>query len=347
MRYTLFAALLPLFFHASRAPAQDTPQTEPRLRNIRQLTFGGQNAEAYFSFDERRLIFQSTRDSLRCDQQFIMDLSDGAVRMVSTGRGRTTCGYFLPGDSAILYSSTHASTADCPPEPDHSQGYVWAIDPDFEIYVAHADGRDPRPLAPAPGYDAEATVSPAGDRIVFTSTRDGDLDLYTMAPDGTNLVRLTEEPGYDGGAFYSWDGGMIVYRGWHHPDSASLAEYRNLLARHLVRPSRMELFVMNADGTGKRRITDNGAANFGPFFHPDNRRIIFSSNMADPRGRNFDLYLINTDGTGLERVTRNETFDGFPMFTRDGRRLVFASNRNGKVRGETNLFIADWTDTPR
>jgi TolB protein len=338
-----------LLVQAQPPAPPDAPLVLPReihFANLKQLTFGGQNAEAYFSFDERRLIFQSTRDSFHCDQQYIMDVSGSAPALVSTGSGRTTCGYFFPGDRKILFSSTHAAMAGCPPEPDHSKGYVWAVYPEYDIYVADDDGRNMRVLTASPGYDAEATVSPAGDRIVFTSTRNGDLDLYTMKLDGSDVRQMTNEPGYDGGAFFSWDGSMIVYRGWHETDSTALASYRALLAGHLVRPARMELFVMNADGSHRRQITNNGAANFGPFFHPDNRRIIFASNMDDPRGRNFDLYMIGIDGTGLERLTWNETFDGFPMFTRDGRHLVFASNRNGKVRGETNIFLADWTDGP-
>lgn len=311
---------------------------------IRQLTFGGENAEGYFSFGEKSLIFQSTRDTFRCDQMFTMDLATLSTRLVSTGTGRTTCGYFLPGDSTILYASTHAAGPACPPPPDYSKGYLWAVYPSYEIYRARADGSGLRALAPSPGYDAEATVSPTGERIVFTSVRNGDLDLYSMNLDGSDIRQLTSEEGYDGGAFFSWDGTMVVYRAWHEKDSARAAQYRGLLAENLVRPSRMELFVMNADGSGKRQITNNGAANFAPFFHPDNRRIIFASNMQDPRGRNFDLYLINVDGTGLERITTNETFDGFPMFTRDGKHLVFASNRNAKVRGETNLFMAEWKD---
>jgi TolB protein len=349
-RGALLALVLPsLLLGQPPSPPSSQPLTRPgeiHLGNLRQLTFGGQNAEAYFSFDERRLIFQSTRDSFHCDQQFIMDLGTGHLAMVSTGRGRTTCGYFLPGDTRILFSSTHAANAGCPPEPDHSKGYVWAVYPEYDIYSANPDGTDLKVLTASPGYDAEATVSPAGDRIVFTSTRNGDLDLFSMKTDGSDIRQLTNEPGYDGGAFYSPDGKMIVYRGWHDTDSAALASYRELLGHHLVRPSRMELFVMNADGSGRRQVTNNGAANFGPFFHPDNRRIIFASNMDDPKGRNFDLYLIGVDGRGLERLTTNETFDGFPMFTRDGRHLVFASNRNGKVRGETNIFMADWVDGP-
>jgi TolB protein len=324
--------------------AQLTIDGERHLANVRQLTFGGENAEGYFSFDERFLIFQSTRDSFKCDQEYIMDLSTGAVHLVSTGKGRTTCGYFLPGDSLILFASTHHLAPGCPPPPDFSKGYTWRVSPEYDIFVARPDGSGLRQWTKTPGYDAEATVSPRGDRLVFTSLRNGDLDLYSMDLKSGAIHQLTNELGYDGGAFYSWDGKMIVYRAWHVTDSTAAAEYRGLLKESLVRPTRMELFVMSADGSGKKQITNNGAANFAPFFLPDNRRIIFASNVADPKGRNFDLYLINIDGTGLERVTYNETFDGFPMLTHDGKYIVFASNRNGKQKGETNLFIAEWKD---
>jgi TolB protein len=315
---------------------------ERHLRNVRQLTFGGENAEAYFSFDGQRLVFQSTRDERECDQEYVMGLDGGGVRMVSTGKGRTTCGYFLPGDREILYASTHDVAPSCPPPPDRSQGYVWALY-DYDLFVANADGSDPRPLAPAPGYDAEATVSNDG-WIVFTSTRDGDLDLYRMRVDGSELTRLTDEPGYDGGAFFSADGKRIVYRASRPETAEELAQYRALLARKLVRPGKLEIWVMDADGRNKRQVTHLGAASFAPFFHPDGRRIVFASNYADPKGRNFDIYLVNDDGTGLERITTNDTFDGFPMFSPDGRRLVFASNRNGSRPGETNVFIADWVE---
>jgi Tol biopolymer transport system component len=317
---------------------------EKHFASLTQLTFGGENAEGYFSFDERKLIFQSTRDSFQCDQEYIMDLATGNVRLVSTGKGRTTCGYFFPGDGKILFSSTHHKKPGCPPPPDYGQGYVWAVSPEYDIFTANTDGSGLTQLTTTPGYDAETTVSPKGDRIVFTSIRSGDLELYSMKLDGSDVIRLTHEVGYDGGAFYSWDGTMIVYRAWHYRDSVEASTYRLLLSQNLVRPSRMEILVMNADGSGERQITNNGAANFAPFFHPDNKRVIFASNAADPNGRNFDLYLINIDGTGLERITFNETFDGFPMFTHDGKKLVFASNRNGKVKSETNLFLAAWND---
>jgi len=317
---------------------------ERHFASIRQLTFGGQNAEGYFSFDERSLIFQSTRDSFKCDQEYIMDLASGNTQLVSTGIGRTTCGYFLPGDTRILYASTHHLRTSCPPPPDYSKGYVWVVYPEFDIFVSDRNGKGLMQLTKTPGYDAEATISPLGDKLVFTSIRNGDLDLYAMNLDGSDIQQLTNEVGYDGGAFYSWDGSMIIYRAGHYTDSSEAKKYKDLLASNLVRPTRMELFVMNADGGGKQQVTDNGAANFAPFFHPDNKRVIFASNLADPKGRDFDLYLINIDGTGLERITYNDSFDGFPMFSRDGKKLVFASNRNGKVRGETNLFIADWKE---
>lgn len=317
---------------------------EKHLRHIRQLTFGGENAEAYFSFDEKKLIFQSTRDRFKCDQIFTMNIDGSDVRLASTGKGRTTCSYFLPGGKLILYSSTHHHDTTCPPPPDFSKGYTWAINRSYDIFLVHIDGKILTQLTFTDGYDAEATVSPQGNRIVFTSMRDGDLDLYSMKLDGSRVRRLTHEVGYDGGAFYSWDGKYIAYRAYHPTDSAPIADYQILLQQDLVRPSVMELFIMDADGSHKRQITHFGAASFAPFFHPDNKRIIFASNMNDPQGRNFDLYIINVDGSGLERITFNDTFDGFPVFSHDGKKLVFASNRNGKVRGETNIFIADWVE---
>lgn len=322
---------------------------EVRLKNVRQLTFGGQNAEAYWSFDGKKLIFQSMRAKMRADQMFVMNADGSNVRMVSTGKGRTTCGFFLPGDREIIFSSTHAYSPDPPPEPDRSQGYVWPIFPYYAIYRAHTDGSNLRPLFPkkvGPGmltaYNAEATVSPDGKRIVFTSTMDGDLELYTMNLDGSDLKRITHMLGYDGGAFFSPDGKKIVWRANHPQTEEEKADYLRLLKQNLVRPTKMELWIANADGSNARQITHNGAANFAPTFTPDGKRILFASNMGDPRRRKFELYLIGTDGTGLERVTYGEEFDAFPMFSPDGKKLAWASNRNGKVPRETNIFVADW-----
>jgi TolB protein len=350
----LFAALLALLSlvasNSRSAPTsvQNTelalPQ-EKHLRNMRQLTFGGQNAEAYFSFDGQKLIFQSTRDGHECDQIYTMNIDGSDVRMISTGNGRTTCGYFFPNGKRILYSSTHLASKQCPPRPDFSKGYVWAVYPSFDIFTARPDGSDLKQLTNVPGYDAETTISRDG-KLVFTSLRDGDLDIYTMDANGKHLKRLTKELGYDGGPFWSYDGKQIVYRAYHPQTEKEKADYLALLKQNLIRPTTLEIWVMNADGSNKRQVTHLNAASFAPCFFPDGKRIIFASNVADPKGRDFDLYMIKTDGTGLERITYNDTFDGFPMFSPNGRKLVFASNRNGKVRGETNIFMADWVDSP-
>ncbi len=317
---------------------------ERHLANIRQLTFGGENAEAYFSPDGRWLVFQSTRDSLACDQIFRMTPAGENLQRVSTGKGRTTCSYFLADGRRILYASTHLADPACPPRPDYSRGYVWPMYAGYDIFTCALDGSDLVRITDSPGYDAEATVGPDGT-IVFTSMRDGDPELYTMSPDGSNVRRLTHEVGYDGGAYFFADGKKIVYRAHHPQAEEEIADYRKLLGEGLIRPTTLELFVMNADGSDKRQVTRNGKANFCPFPHPSGRKIIFASNMDDPKGRLFDLYLINVDGTGLERVTTNPTFDGFPMWSPDGKRLVWCSNRgSGAETHETNVFIADWVN---
>jgi len=338
-----------------RAPAPDAAPVvnrpvaaesgERHLANIRQLTDGGENAEAYFSRDGRQLIFQSTRDGRSCDQQYTMNLDGTGLRRVSTGTGKTTCGYFYANDRRIVFASTHAVDTACPPRPDPSRGYVWRLDP-FDLYTANADGSNLRRLTNYGVYTAEATLSPDGRTIVFTSLKDGDLEIYTMGVDGSNLKRLTHTPGYDGGPFFSPDGTKIVYRAWHPTDSA-LAADRALLEQRMVRPSRMEIWVMNADGSDQRQVTELGGANFAPFFTPDGKRILFSSNFRNPRSRNFDLYLVDANGTKLgadavEQVTNHPDFDGFPMFSPDGTKLVWGSNRHQSKPGETNLFVADW-----
>src|SRR5579859_2722199 len=317
---------------------------EVHLRNIRQLTQGGENAEAYFSHSGRQLIFQRHVGDSGCDQQFVMNVDGTGMRRVSSGKG-TTCGYFFDDDRRIFYSTTEHADSACPPRPDYSKGYVWALY-NYDIYVASADGSGARRLTDNPGYDAEGTLSPDGKTIVFTSLRDGDLDIYTMGVDGSNLKRLTNTLGYDGGPFFSPDGKQIVYRAWHPQTAADSADYRSLIAQNLVRPVRMDLWVMNADGSNQHRVTDLGGASFAPYFHPDGKRIIFASNYKNPRSRNFDLYLVNADGTGLEQITTSPAFDAFPMFSPDGKQLVWASNRHGKAQGETNIFIADWVEHP-
>lgn len=342
---SLFAATI--FVAAfSSAPAQAPAELKPdsgefHFERIRQLTNGGENAEAYFSQDGKWLTFQSSRDGRACDQQYVMRVDGSELARVSNGKGKTTCGWFLPGGSRLLFGSSHAHDSTCPPKPDPSRGYVWGLDR-FDIYTVDRDGSGMKRLTNFDVYTAEGVLSPDGEKIVFTSLKDGDLEIYTMNVDGSGVRRLTNAPGYDGGPWWSPDGRQIVYRAYHPKDAAELAQYRSLLAQSMVRPSRMEIWVMNADGSGQRQVTRLGGANFGPSWTPDGKRIIFSSNHQNPRSRNFDLFLVHLDGSGLEKITTNPEFDGFPMFSPDGRKLVWASNRHSAKPGETNLLIADW-----
>lgn len=327
---------------ASRVVHQPAPG-ERHLRNIRQLTFGGNNAESYFSRSGKQLIFQRQEQvDAGCDQQYVMNIDGSNMRRVSNGLGRTTCGFFYDNDRRILYSSTFATSPSCPARPDQSLGYVWPLDA-MEIYTSRTDGTDLKQLTRNGAYNAEATVSADGQWVIFTSTRDGDIELYVMKTDGTGVRRITHRVGYDGGAFFSPDGTRILWRAAYPVTPADSADYLRLFRANAVRPARVELWTADADGRNARQITRLGGANFAPFFHPDGRRIIFSSNFENPRSGRFDLFLINIDGTGLEKVTTHEEFDSFPMWSPDGRKLVWASNRHGKP-GETNIFIADWVD---
>jgi Tol biopolymer transport system component len=316
-------------------------QPETHLSNITQLTFSGQNAEAYFSADGKRISFQSMDGDQQCDQIYTMNLDGSDRRLVSTGQGATTCAYIYPDNSSVLYASTHLGGVACPPRPSMAQGYVWAVYDSFDIFRANLDGSNPVRLTTTPGYDAEATIANDG-RIVFTSVRDGDMEIYSMNGDGSDVKRLTNMPGPDGGAFFSADGTKIVWRGRHPAPGAELDEYQSLLKQALWRPTSVELFVMNRDGSDPRQVTQLGGAAFAPFFSPDGTKIIFASNHHVAGGREFDIFLINVDGTGLEQITFSPEFDGFPMFSPDGTKLVFASNRNGAKPMDTNVFIADW-----
>ena len=326
---------------AAPAPAPDTAK-EVHLSHVKQLTFGGENAEAYFSFDGQELSFQSTRDGVECDQIYTMRIDGTSLRRISSGEGRTTCSFFTPDKGHVVYASTYLGGKACPPRPDFSRGYVWPVYSTYDIFKANADGTGIRRMTSTPGYDAEATIGPDG-RIVFTSVRDGDMEIYSMNAEGGDVKRLTHRMGPDGGPFFSRDGKQIVFRGRTLTPGPELDDYQALLLDGLWRPTSLEIFVMDADGSNLRQVTSLGAASFAPFFSPDGKKIIFSSNHHNPRGRDFELWLVNVDGTGLERVTWNASFDGFPMFSPDGSKLVFASNRFQKVSGETNVFIADWS----
>lgn len=319
-------------------------ENEKHFKNLKQLTFGGENAECYFSFDGKKFSFQTTRDGYQCDQIFTMNIDGSDQKLASTGKGRTTCSYYYPDNKTILYASTHLSGDECPPKPDFSKGYVWALYDTYDIFKSNEDGSGIQQLTTEKGYDAEATISPLGDRIVFTSTRSGDIDIYTMNPDGSDVRQLTFETGYDGGPFYSYDGKKIIYRRTRFENEEEIENYKQLLASGLIKPSKLEIWIMDADGSNKKQVTDNSAANFAPYFFPDNQRIVFCSNVNDPKSRNFDVYKINIDGTGLEQITFCDEFDGFPMFSPDGKKFVFCSNRHGSVKGETNVFVCDWVE---
>ncbi|MEP6755919.1 MAG: hypothetical protein ABJA67_10500 [Chthonomonadales bacterium] len=322
---------------------------EVHLKNVKQLTFGGQNAEAYWSPDGKKIIFQAKGADVKADQMYVMNADGTNVKLVSTGKGRCTCGYFLPGGKEVIFSSTHGFSMDTPVEPDRSKGYVWPIYPYYAIYKANADGTNIRLLYPKkvePGksfsYNAESTVAPDGKHIIFTSTKDGDLELYSMKLNGSDVKQLTKSVGYDGGAYYSPDSKMIVWRAHHPNDPKDLEDYLGLLHQDLVRPMHMEIMVANADGSNPQAVTHNGEANFAPYFTSDGKSIIFSSNMDDPKHRQFELYTVSVDGTGLKRITFGDFFDAFPMFSPDGKKLIWASNRHGKEPHETNIFVADW-----
>ncbi|WP_417607921.1 hypothetical protein [Owenweeksia hongkongensis] len=324
---------------------------EKHLTNIRQLTNGGDNAEAYFSFDNSMAVFQSNYSEwgVECDQMFYFNIEDNNMmnerpKMLSTGKGRTTCAYFLPGDTSIVYASTHLGGANCPEEPSREQGYVWPIYDTYDIFVANLKGEITDTLTNHPGYDAEATVSPDGKKIVFTSDRSGDLELWTMNIDGSDQKQVTTGLGYDGGAFFSPDSKKLVFRSSRPQTDEEKQKYKDLLAQGLVMPSDMEIYVCNVDGSDLQKVTDLGNANWAPFFHPSGEKILFSSNHASEKGYPFNLYLINLDGTGLEQVSFDGVFDAFPMFSPDGKKLIFSSNRNNGGTRNTNLFIADWID---
>lgn len=324
---------------------------EVHFKTMQQVTFGGDNAEAYWSFDDKQIIFQSNNKNwgVDCDQMFLMNVGetfkDTKPPMISTGLGRTTCAYFLPGNKTYVYGSTHLGGKECPPAPLRREGkYVWPIYESYDIFVADLKANITKQLTTEPGYDAEATVSPKGDKIVFTSMRTGDLELFTMNIDGSDVKQITSELGYDGGAFFSPDGTKLIFRSSRPKTPEAIKEYKDLLKEGLVQPTEMELYICNADGSDLKQLTDLGNANWSPFFHPSGKKILFSSNFEAEKGFPFNLYMIDLDGKNLKRITHGETFDAFPVFSNDGKKLIFSSNRNNGGGHDTNLFIAEWQD---
>ncbi|MDX1764633.1 MAG: hypothetical protein R3231_09955 [bacterium] len=321
------------------------------LKNVSQLTYEGDNGEAYFSRDGRYLIYQSDRQGYNCDKIWIMKVDGSGKTRVSPDRGAHTCAFFFPDGEEIVFASTSHLPGTCPPKPQlpGSAHYVWPLYP-YDIIRAQADGSGLRRLTDNEKYDAEPVVSPDGTQIVFGSQRDGDFDIYIMNADGSRVRRLTERVGYDGGPWFSPDGTKIVWRAWYPSNEDEKALWHDCMANDYIVPFPLDIWVMDVDGSPKTRLTANGATNWAPSWHPDGKRIIFSSNMDDWRqdlkkyGHNFELYLINLDGTGLERLTYNDVFDSFPMFSPDGTKLVFASNRNRERPRATDIYIADWVE---
>ncbi len=328
-------------------------EQEVHFKNVKQLTFGGDNAEAYWSFNSKMLSFQSNSKfwELECDQIFYLDINkptskNKASQLISTGKGRTTCAYFMPGDKHILYASTHESNVKCPDVPERRLDgkYLWPIYNTFDIYVADLKGKITKKLAPSPHYDAEATVSPDGKKIVFTSDRTGDLELYVMDINGKNIIQVTTELGYDGGAFFSPNSKKLVFRASRPKTDADQKDYKDLLMQGLVAPTEMEIYTCNIDASNMKQITHLGKANWAPYYHPDGKRIVFSSNHQSNRGYQFNIFMINEDGTNLKQITYDKTFDSFPMFSPDGKKISFSSNRFNGGGYDTNIFVADWKE---
>ncbi len=346
---------LRLTTHDSRLPTDTLlyPE-ESHLSNIQQLTFGGDNAEAYWSYDGKHIVFQRTdpKEGLMCDQIFIGKVPQSAnekfeYRMVSTGKGRTTCPYFTKDGKNIIYASTHLAADSCPPVPDrkkYGNKYIWPLYDSYDIFMADLNGKIVKQLTNAKGYDAEPTLSPDGKMMIYTSDKEGDIDLYIMDLKTGKEKRVTNTPGYDGGAWFSPDGKKIIWRASRPKSETEIKEYKDLLAENLVAPTNMEVFVADADGSNVKQVTAFGQANWAPTFMPDSKRIIFASNHEYKRGFPFNLYTINEDGSGLSKVSRDKGFDAFPMFSPNGKKIIFSSNRNNGGTRDTNVFIADWTE---
>ncbi len=327
---------------------------ETHFANVRQLTFGGDNAEAYFSKDGEFLIFQKTlpAEGIMCDQIWMGKIPTSkeevfTPKLVSTGTGRTTCAYFYPNGKHIVYASTHLGSIDCPPVPDrkeHGNKYIWPIYESFDIFKADTAGKIIKRLTKTPGYDAEATISPRGDKMVFTSMRNGDLDLYTMDLDGKHVKQITTALGYDGGAWFSPDGSKIIWRASRPKTETEIREYKDLLAQNLVAPTSMEVWIANADGSNARQVTDLSQANWAPNFMPDGKHFIFCSNHEYKYGFPFNMYMADADGKNISKISRDKGFDAFPMFSPNGKKIVFSSNRNNGGTRDTNIFLADWVD---
>ncbi len=366
MKKSIITALLlaagfcePAFAHITKgfqAAFGDTLkyENENHFKNLQQLTFGGDNAEAYWSYDGKYLIFQRTspKDGILCDQMFVGKVPEKpgdsfTYKLVSTGKGRTTCGFFTKDNKHVIYASTHLVADECPPVPDRTKygnKYIWPLYSSFDIFMADLDGNIVKQLTNSPYYDAEATLSPDGKTMIYTSTKDGDIDLYIIDLETGAEKRITSDLGYDGGAWFSPDGSKIIWRASRPKTEDDIKEYKELLAENLVAPTNMEVWIANADGSGAKQVTTLGKANWAPTYMPDSKTIIFASNHEYPRGFPFNLYTVNEDGSNLQKISRDNGFDAFPMFSPDGKKIAFSSNRNNGGTRDTNVFIAEWVE---
>jgi Tol biopolymer transport system component len=327
---------------------------EKHFKNIHQLTNSGDNAEAYWSFDGKRITFQRTnpKEGINCDEIFMgvvpTKLKDTfTYKSISGGKARTTCSYFTKDGAHIIYASTKNGGDQCPPAVDRAKygnKYIWPLYSTYDIYMADTSGKIIKQLTKSDGYDAEGTLSYDGKKMIYCSVKDGDLDLYVMELATGKEIKVTNTLGYDGGAWFSPDGKKIVWRASRPTSTEDVAEYKSLLKEGLVAPTQMEVWVANADGTDAKQITHLGQANWAPNFTPDGKHIIFCSNHEYKRGFPFNMYLIDLEGNHLEKVSRDKGFDAFPMFSPDGKKIMFSSNRNNGGTRDTNLFVADWVD---
>jgi len=314
---------------------------EDHLTKIKQLTREGENKKASFAPNNEKIIFQAMRDNLRCDAIYSMKRDGSEINLLSSGKGIAVSAKIAPDNESIIYSSTHKVDYQCPQRPEFSLDYVWSLYRDYDVFVSDSFGGSTKRLTRTEDYDGNASYSPTGNRVVFTSNRSGDLELYLMNSDGSNVKQLTKAVGYDGDAVFSPDGKYIVWRA-SRPKGNDLDEYRYQLSQGLLRAGKFELFLLKLGSKRAVRLTNNGATNFSPSFDPQSSKVIFSSNMSQDDGLNYDLYTVDIKTRKLERITYYSGFDGYPVFSSDGKKLLFTSSRNFRYKAETNIFTVDW-----
>jgi Tol biopolymer transport system component len=314
---------------------------EDHLTKVTQLTFTGENTQASFSPDNKNIIFQSTRNRLRCDAIFRMHSDGSDISQISSGKGIASSAVISPDNNSIIYSSTQKVDYQCPSKPEYSKAYSWLLYSSYDLFKDELTGGSDERIIKSSSYDGGAVYSPKGDKIIFSSGRTGDLELYIANSDGNNVKQLTNIDGYDGDAVFSRDGKYIVWRA-SRPKGNDLHDYRYQLSQGIIKEGKFEIFMMKLAGGKPIQLTNNGATNFSPSFDPNSNNIIFSSNMSQKDGRNYDIYTLNLKTRKLERITYYSGFDGYPVFSSDGKKLLFTSSRNFRYKAEKNIFIVNW-----